>query len=333
MRPYAPIVIFLSVSFGLSWLVALPLWLGGGIESPFFLVFALAMMVTPAVAALVVVFFVVKHPDGRSRRRALGLGSVRPVGRFLRYLALALIVPPALILAALLVGAVFGVYPADFVTFSGFQETVDAQLEALGQAPLPVPIGLLVAAQFVNVLIGSLINVIPALGEELGWRGWLLPKLLPLGIVPAILISGVIWGLWHAPLILLGYNYGDAPGWLALSAMVGMTIVIGAVFSWLRIRSESVWPAALAHGAFNAAAGFSLVFIAAGEAFSPLNATILGWTGWVVPLGLVIVLLATGQFRAPAVGEPASTATSTATSTAGSPAASSAGSPPVAGSE
>ncbi|MGV8851480.1 MAG: CPBP family intramembrane glutamic endopeptidase [Rhodoglobus sp.] len=301
MRKIPPMAVFLGLSFGLSWLVVLPLWFGDGLENPLFIVFALAMMFTPAIAALVVVFFVEQHPDGRSRRRALGLGTVRPVGRFLRYLALALVVPPVLIIAALFVGFACGVFPADFVTFSGFQETVDAQLEALGQDPLPVPIVLLVAAQFVNVLIGSIINVIPALGEELGWRGWLLPKLLPLGTVPAILISGVIWGLWHAPLILLGYNYGATPGWLALSAMVGMTIVIGAVFSWLRIRSESVWPAALAHGAFNAAAGFSLVFVMAGETFSPLEATILGWTGWLVPLVLVVVLIATGQFRAPAV--------------------------------
>lgn len=311
MHPIArivPIATFVGLSFGLSWLFVLPLWLGDGLASPIFLVVALAMMFTPAIAALVVVFFVEKHPDGRSRRDALGLGSVRPVGRFVRYLALALVVPPALIFAALLVGAASGVYPADFVNFSGFQEIVDAQLEALGQAPLPVPIGLLVAAQFVNVLIGSIVNVIPALGEELGWRGWLLPKLLPLGIVPAILISGVIWGLWHAPLILLGYNYGAVPGGLALGAMVGMTIVVGAVFSWLRIRSQSVWPPALAHGAFNAAAGFSLVFAMAGETVNFLEATILGYTGWLVPLLLVIVLVVTGQFRAPAAREPVSPA-------------------------
>jgi membrane protease YdiL (CAAX protease family) len=300
MLKVGPIAIFLSVSCGLSWLFVLPLWFGDGLASPIFAVFALAMMFTPAIAALVVVFFVEKHPDARSRRHALGLGSVRPVGRFIRYLALAFVVPPALVLAALVVGAAFGVYPADFVNFSGYQEALDVQLEALGQDSLPVPIVLLVAAQFVNVAIGAVINTIPAFGEELGWRGWLLPKLLPLGVVPAILISGVIWGLWHAPLILLGYNYGAVPGGLALAAMVGMTIVIGAVFSWLRIRSESVWPAALAHGALNAAAGFSLVFVMAGETFSPLNATILGWTGWLVPLVLVIVLLATGQFRAPA---------------------------------
>lgn len=298
-----PVLIFTALSFGLAWLFALPLWFTGGLTNPFFTVFALAMMFTPAIAALIVVFFVEKHPDARSRRAALGLGSVRPVGRFLRYLALALVIPPALILAALVVGALVGVYPADFVNFSGFEAMLDSQLEALGQAPLPIPIGLLVAAQFLNVAIGALINTVPALGEELGWRGWLLPKLLPLGIVPAILISGVMWGLWHAPLILLGYNYPGAPGWLALTAMVGMTIVVGGVFSWLRIRSASVWPAALAHGSFNAAAGFSLIFIMVGESFDPLQASILGWTGWLVPLVLVIVLLATGQFR-PASPQP-----------------------------
>jgi len=292
-----PVLTFLSLSFGLAWLCALPLWFTGGLENPFFTIFALVMMFTPAISALIVIVFVEKHPDARSRRAALGLGSVHPVGRFLRYLAMALVIPPALILAALAVGALVGVYPADFVNFSGFEAMLDAQLEALGQAPLPVPIGLLVAAQFLNVAIGALINTIPALGEELGWRGWLLPRLLPLGIVPAILISGVIWGLWHAPLILLGYNYPGAAGWLALAAMVGMTTVVGGVFSWLRIRSASVWPAALAHGAFNAAAGFSLIFIMVGESFDPLQASILGWTGWLVPLALVIVLLATGQFR------------------------------------
>ena len=124
----------------------------------------------------------------------------------------------------------------------------------------------------------------------------MLAVLLPLGVLPAILLSGVIWGLWHAPLILLGYNYPLAPGWLGLMAMCGMCILIGAVFSWLRIRSGTVWAPALAHGAFNAAAGFSLVFVAAGEVIDTTQATVLGWSGWIVPLVLVVVLALTGQF-------------------------------------
>ena len=311
-RSARSVVIFLAIAFGLSWLIALPLWQGDGLASPFFGVVALAMMATPAVAALIVVFFVDRPP---SRARALGVWPLKPVGRLMAYLGLGLVVPIVLILVALPIGAALGVYPADFTTFSALQETFDAQMESLGSAAVEIPIGVLVALQFVNVIIGAFLNIIPAAGEEIGWRGWLLPKLMPLGTVPALLISGVIWGLWHAPLILLGYNYVDAPGWLGLIMMVGMCIVVGGVFGWLRIRSQSVWPAALAHGSFNAAAGFSLVFAAAGEKIDTVHATILGWSGWLVPIVLVAILIATGQFR-PATsplrkteGAPAETST------------------------
>lgn len=295
------ILIFLGIAFGLSWLISLPLWFGDGLRSPWFGLVAVAIMATPAIAALIVVFFVEKPAR---RAAALGLWPIGRPGRFISFLVLALVVPVALILAALPVGAVLGVYPADFVTFSGFEQLTNAQLAATGAPPLPIPIEALVALQFVNVLIGAFINLIPAMGEELGWRGWLLPKLLPLGVAPAILLSGVIWGLWHAPLILLGYNYPTAPGWLGLLAMCGMCIVIGAVFSWLRIRSGSVWAPALAHGAFNAAAGFSIVFVAAGQVVDTTQATILGWSGWIVPIALVIVLAVTGQFSPPRDDRP-----------------------------
>lgn len=155
---------------------------------------------------------------------------------------------------------------------------------------------MLVAVQLASIPVGALINIIPALGEELGWRGWLLPKLMPLGTVWALLLSGTIWGLWHAPLILLGYNYPDAPGWLGLLCMVGTCILFGAVFGWLRIRSGSIWPAALAHGAFNATAAVHLLFAQAGQPIDTTKATFLGWSGWLVPIALVIVLVATTQF-------------------------------------
>ena len=306
-------LIFLAIAFGLSWLLALPLWLGDGLADPLFGVIAVAMMFTPAIAAIIVVF-VVERPQHKAR--ALGLWPLKPAGRFIGYLALGLTVPVALILVALPIGALLGVYPADFVTFSAFQEMLDTQLAAAGVAELPIPIGILVGLQLINVLLGAFINLIPALGEELGWRGWLLPKLMPLGTVPALALSGVIWGLWHAPLILLGYNYPAAPGWLGLTMMIGMCIIVGAVFGWLRLRSESVWPAALAHGAFNAAAGFSLIFAAAGESIDTTQATILGWSGWIVPLLLVVALIATKQFTPAAkkatgkVPEPVDTTTS-----------------------
>ncbi|WP_238707158.1 CPBP family intramembrane glutamic endopeptidase [Microbacterium lushaniae] len=254
------------------------------------------MMTTPGIAALAVVFLI-ERP--RQRARALGLWPMTPVRRLLGYAALGVFVPIGLVLVALPVGALFGLYPADVANFSAFQQTIDAQLSAAGAPGLTVPIGALVAIQLAVLPLASLINLLPALGEELGWRGWLLPKLMPLGTLPALLISGAVWGLWHAPLILLGYNYPDAPGWLGMVTMVGMCIVVGAVFSWLRIRSESVWPAALAHASFNGAAGSYLLFAQAGSHIDTTQATVLGWTGWIVPLAVVAVLFATGQFNRP----------------------------------
>ncbi|MBO0596829.1 CPBP family intramembrane metalloprotease [Nesterenkonia sp. E16_7] len=287
------ILVFLVVTFGLAWLIALPLWTGEGLASPWFLVVSIGMMLTPTIGALLVVF-ILERPAQKAR--ALGLWPMTPVKRFLGYLALGLVVPIVLVLAALPIGALLGVYPADFVNFSGFEEQLEAQLGAAGAPDLPFSLGTLVALQLLTIPLGALLNLAPAMGEELGWRGWLLPKLMPLGTVPALLISGIIWGLWHAPLVLLGYNYASGPGWLGLSMMTGMCIIVGAVFGWLRLRSESVWPAALAHGSFNAAAGSYLLFSMAGEHIDTTQATILGWTGWILPLALVGVLLLTGSF-------------------------------------
>lgn len=292
-RDLRSVGVFTALAFALAWLVALPLWFGDGLTSPWFPFVATAVMMTPAIAALVVVFLV-----ERPRRKAwtLGLWPLRPVRRLLGYAALGVVVPIALVLAALPVGALLGVYPADFANLSGFRQALAEQAGAAGAAEIPLPVGALIAIQVAALPVAAFVNLIPALGEELGWRGWLLPRLMPLGTLPALLVSGVIWGLWHAPLILLGYNYPDAPGWLGLTAMVGMCVVVGAVFGWLRLRSGSVWPAALAHAAFNGAGGTYLLFAKAGEHVDTTQATILGWSGWIVPLVLVVVLIATGQF-------------------------------------
>ncbi len=289
-RDQRSVGVFVLLSFGLAWLVALPLWLGDGLTSAWFPVLAVLIMATPAIATLAVVFSI-DRPERPVA--ALGLWPLKPVRRVLGYAAIGVFGSIAIVLVALPVGALLGVYPADFVNFSAFQQVLDQQ-----GGEIPIPTGALVALQLVSLPLASMINVIPALGEELGWRGWLLPKLMPLGAIPAILISGAIWGLWHAPLILLGYNYPGAPGWLGLSAMVAMCVLVGAIFGWLRLRSGSVWPAALAHAAFNGAGGSYLIFAMAGERVDTTQATILGWSGWIVPLIIVVAIVATGRFTA-----------------------------------
>ncbi len=103
-----------------------------------------------------------------------------------------------------------------------------------------------------NLLIGLLINTLFALGEEIGWRGYLLPKLLALGPVRAALLGGLLHGIWHLPMILLTpFYHGDGNRWIVVPLFL-LTLSVGGIFySYLRLTSDSVWPAALGHGAFN----------------------------------------------------------------------------------
>jgi CAAX amino terminal protease family. len=101
-------------------------------------------------------------------------------------------------------------------------------------------------------LLGALSTCKYSAGEEIGWRGYMLTRLMDSGMPAPILLSGLIWGLWHAPLILTGqYAAGSHPMLSACLFLAG--IVAGAyVFAWLRISSGSIWPCIWGHAAWNA---------------------------------------------------------------------------------
>lgn len=94
-------------------------------------------------------------------------------------------------------------------------------------------------------------------GEEFGWRAYLYPKLEKLvGVPGAVIIGGIIWGVWHAPLTVEGHNFGtDYWGypWLGVILMCAFCIFIGAVLMWLTKKTGSVYPAAIAHAVNNGA--------------------------------------------------------------------------------
>lgn len=147
-----------------------------------------------------------------------------------------------------------------------------------------------------GILLSGILNFIPALGEELGWRGYLLPKLLErFSAVWAILINGVIWGLWHAPLIAMGHNYGF--GYLGypaagILAMCLSSIVLGAFLSYVTIRTKSCLPAAVGHGAYNGIAAVGLIFTDGTGRVNPFVGPMpLGIVGGSVFLIAAIVIL------------------------------------------
>jgi membrane protease YdiL (CAAX protease family) len=110
----------------------------------------------------------------------------------------------------------------------------------------------IVANLFVATL-AVLFSCLSAAGEEIGWRGFLVPELMKFNsFTRTALISGVVWSAWHLPLILWsGYNSGT-PSWYAVSCFAVMVISISFVFAWLRLKSGSVWPAVLLHASHNA---------------------------------------------------------------------------------
>jgi CAAX protease family protein len=109
----------------------------------------------------------------------------------------------------------------------------------------------LLCQRFVSVaFIGMVPGFFCALGEELGWRGYLLPRLVRAGWPCPLLFSGLVWGIWHFPLFFLtGYGHGAVCASLAMFTL--LTVLFGVFIGWLRLVSGSVFVAAMAHGSFN----------------------------------------------------------------------------------
>ena len=136
----------------------------------------------------------------------------------------------------------------------------------------------------------TIIVFFPAFGEEWGWRGYLLPKmknLLP--TVPMLLLTGTIWGLWHAPLTIIGHNYGlgywGFP-FTGIAMMCLFCIVGGTLFSYITLKAKSCWPAVFAHGALNGTASIGVLFLADPMAYDrfigPVPTGIVGAAAYIV---------------------------------------------------
>ncbi|MEV4458445.1 CPBP family intramembrane glutamic endopeptidase [Microbispora sp. NPDC049633] len=316
MRRHGDVRLFLLVAFAASWLIALPVWLGA---APFggaaFQILGILIMFTPSLGVLAVWLTRRRGTTARQWARATGLTFGPRRGRTAALLAAALIGVPLLVAVALLVSAAVGVVRLDVAGLSLYRAQVAAVLDQM-----PLDPRVLYAVQVAQaVLIAPILNAIPALGEEWGWRGWLLPRLLgdpavsptpatgefgsgepgtseagtgewrPARVWPALVLSGVIWGLWHAPLTLKGYNYPALGAWAAV-LFVGFCVIFGALLGWVRLRSRSVWPAVAAHASVNATTGLALLLGDAAAPPNPALAGISGIVGWVL-LALVVLVV------------------------------------------
>jgi membrane protease YdiL (CAAX protease family) len=274
-----PLTWFLIIAFAISWPLFLTPLLITDLEPAtqqmtFTGLWALAMW-GPGIAAIIVTLIIEKQPFKSFRLSTLGSK---------RYYLWAWFLPPVLIVLSGLLTILIrtGQLDTEFTFMKQAMERTGTQL--------PISIELLVMIQIAQALIlGPLINIVFAMGEELGWRSFLLSRLLPLGQWKALLISGAIWGVWHAPAIAQGHNYPDHPI-LGILLMTVFCIFLGIIIGWMYLNTRSPWVAALAHGSINAWVGLPFLFLKPGfdTAFGGMLTSIPGWIamglfiGWLV---------------------------------------------------
>jgi membrane protease YdiL (CAAX protease family) len=220
--------IFLVLAFGLAWI---PFLLLQANTNPAVQALIVLLQFSPAIAAALVRGPLLHEgfADSGLRLNLLRRQSLTTYG-------FALVLLPLLLAGAILLGLVL-----HLVIWAPQASQANGVLP-LGFSGVPLPSSVLGIVAVVAA--GSIVGALVTFGEEFGWRGYLLPRLMPLGQNWAILLSGVIWACWHLPINLLyGVNGGlqGFPFWLIW--IVGL----GAVLGWLRFRAQSVWPAAIMH--------------------------------------------------------------------------------------
>ncbi|HEY2492473.1 MAG TPA: CPBP family intramembrane glutamic endopeptidase [Paenibacillus sp.] len=214
-------------------------------------------MMTPALSVLIMMFMVTRDGYSKQGWAAIGLNKLGVKGW--KFAFLIPIIPVVLGFGiVLLMGLSKMVIPESF--------------QGISWKVFPLVIVIL----YVKAVI------MESMGEELGWRGYLLPRMLRLGEKKAMLLNGLIHGLWHFPIILNTTEYHAGENlWILLPFTLASTIFLGPVIGTLRLRTGSVWTASILHTSHNL---FSLILTSLVVSNSPASKYIAG------DMGLVIVI-------------------------------------------
>jgi membrane protease YdiL (CAAX protease family) len=268
------IVLFLLIAFGIAWLNLLAVWLLGmgsaqdaeaAQPNPLLYVITAPLALAPAIAAIVVRKWVTREGFGDAGLR-LHLRTGWPY--YLYAFLFPLIVVPIAVAAWVLLR-------------SGQPDWSALSLETL----LPLP-------------IMALAMTLLYFGEEFGWRGYLQLRLAPGRPLLAAIGTGLIWSAWHYPMLLLG-SVGVETG-LALLLHLTFSVLLSIFLGWLQVRSESVWPACLAHAVNNS------ILIGALTALMADLPAIIAWGayGAAGTAILAVLVIAVGRFDARAPQQP-----------------------------
>jgi membrane protease YdiL (CAAX protease family) len=248
---------FIILTCALSWTIAgVAILLGLSRENALiYTVFGAVYMWLPAVCAVILQLAQKEKP----------FRNLNVFFRFNKWFIIAGIVPVIITFIALGISLLFpGVsFSASYEGFLSIlpAEQVERATRQLSRFPPVVFLFLQLGQAFVA---GCTINALFAFGEEFGWRGFLLKTLRNKKLLPVSLITGIVWGLWHFPLILIGHNYPQHP-MAGVGMMVVFCILLSPVMTYITLKSKSVIAAAVFHGTLNAIAGIGILYLAGGN--------------------------------------------------------------------
>lgn len=201
----------------------------------------------------------------------------------------------------------FALFPGQFDLSMSY---LTAATGAEGSAPPLDPVMLTIVEAASALTFAPILNGLFAVGEEAGWRGYMTPYLMRrFGRNCGLILSGVIWAVWHAPLIVFsGYEYGVGYfgfPWTGILVMCVFTTAFGTLCTILYEKTGSIWASAILHGAANAIAGLPLMFYGTERSGYLLGPTMAGLIAGIPMLVTAIVALRRSEKKAADTSNPA----------------------------
>lgn len=198
------------------------------------------------------------------------------------YLLLAALIPAAVSFSVLAIAELQGWATSSFFSFDAGSATVLSGPWVMGDGAQGW--AFFIANVVLTAVWFALLNCVVAVGEEFGWRGVVQHHLIErLGFVPGVALLGYVWGIWHLPVNLAGWNYPENPVLGAWVLFPIKLIAVSFIMAWLTLRARSFWPAVVMHGSGNGigvGVMSSLVF----------SAGTTSLTGWIVQIGLTVAI-------------------------------------------
>ena len=236
------VIVFVLLSYTVSYLIQGVIWLTGGVKAGHAGLLISLLTLTPALVSFVLMWLTQSDFD----KVGWQIGNIQ-------YLLYGIFIPILYTFIQVVVATGLGLGKSKLFTLDNGRILLGKQsVFILNVNPQSIPLFILNIC--LTVIVNSLVLGFIIWGEEVGWRGYLQPKLIDqFGLTKGVILLGIIWAFWHLPIWLMGYNsteYNPLIGAILIYPITG--IALSFILAWLRLSSGSIWSAVLAHSSNNA---------------------------------------------------------------------------------